>query len=589
MVNKVKAQTNSRFAAENSLRSAMTYLLVVASTHFVVGNNNDMTTQLPRATKGARKLAQMITDYYGSDVPIFPVHPALLLSTDDSTLFVFRGKVKKDSGWYLHEAGRNTSVLSTYSTDVGGSSNLNGLRVRLTHTMSGLGIMAPLYITVYGLTERELSPQEYPTGILVVRVPGLCYAGHMDVRVKEVGFLVFTRSAAHEAGANVSSSTMNFSYYRKHVLLPFIRNVRKILSSSGTDSKSEINDKLTCVSWVDGGMTQLQSIVDSNQQALEEKLKVFTCKQSASRTAVEQACDVSPVFRSINALQKSISMEDLPPGGSLLDCKVRECLGKVKSGLHLKSQKLNSIIELCVCLPGIIAKAAPAPHTVAQGFLHNGMLDATSHCYPDFDKILHTVKRKLSSDELLLCENSFPKLFHHQLTYGYVKDELLNELGFPHDTDVEGNITHRTAGISQESLQRAKVLSHKYQKSLREDRIAECIEKKALIEEERINKCKVIWNGNIMCQDILSQELGETNLDCFGTCTLKMFAKCKMNILKHFVYVRRYKGVVKDKNDGFSFPIKKGTCEITSRGEVNMVKLAYDHRLMPVIMEAPNN
>ena len=48
---------------------------------------------------------------------------------------------------------------------------------------------------------------------------------------------------------------------------------------------------------------------------------------------------------------------------------------------------------------------------------------------------------------------------------------MFYELGFPRDTNLDGNVVERHASISQENQQRSKCLSNKYQCELRQKRI----------------------------------------------------------------------------------------------------------------------
>jgi len=70
-----------------------------------------------------------------------------------------------------------------------------------------------------------------------------------------------------------------------------------------------------------------------------------------------------------------------------------------------------------------------------------------------------------------LCKTSFSELFELYLRDGHVPDKKFEELGFPMDRDVDGETIRRDANISLESRQRAKILTHKYQVHLREERI----------------------------------------------------------------------------------------------------------------------
>ena len=51
---------------------------------------------------------------------------------------------------------------------------------------------------------------------------------------------------------------------------------------------------------------------------------------------------------------------------------------------------------------------------------------------------------------------------------GHVTDDIFEKLGFPMDSDPLGEKVRREAGITQESRQRSKILTHRHQCELRE-------------------------------------------------------------------------------------------------------------------------
>ena len=53
---------------------------------------------------------------------------------------------------------------------------------------------------------------------------------------------------------------------------------------------------------------------------------------------------------------------------------------------------------------------------------------------------------------------------------GHVDDKVFEDLGFPMDMDVDSKKIRRMASINQEPQQRAKILTHKQQVLLREQR-----------------------------------------------------------------------------------------------------------------------
>lgn len=257
------------------------------------------------------------------------------------------------------------------------------------------------------------------------------------------------------------------------MLLPYIQTTRK--NYFGWIPGTPVPEDLSCVSWIDGGMSQLQAIVDGKQQEIEGKLRVYSCKQSASRTAVEQACDVSPFFRSLSKIQTSVTMNDMP---AMYSSPVQQSLRKGLFQMNLGSVKFKSLMDFIGCLPSMVSKAAPTPTTVINGFINNGMLYCNTKCYPDLDKILNTIRRDLTNVEEDLCEKYFKELFQYQLENGHVSDDIYDTLGFPMDIDIEGCEMDRRAKITQESHQRAKCLSHVVQRQQRQSHIDDFIEKK---------------------------------------------------------------------------------------------------------------
>ena len=51
--------------------------------------------------------------------------------------------------------------------------------------------------------------------------------------------------------------------------------------------------------------------------------------------------------------------------------------------------------------------------------------------------------------------------------YGHIPDSLYDELGFANDLDPNENVVRRDETIRRETYQRAKTLSHEYQRQLR--------------------------------------------------------------------------------------------------------------------------
>jgi hypothetical protein len=114
-----------------------------------------------RGTEGSQRLYNIVSDVLGTK-DIYPIQPSLITSTNDTVLFVHKEKFNKK-----HNTG-NKSLISTlidrkvhnvYTTATQ-SSRKPGMRVRLTTTISAGGQVANIYVTVHGLSSKELPIQE---------------------------------------------------------------------------------------------------------------------------------------------------------------------------------------------------------------------------------------------------------------------------------------------------------------------------------------------------------------------------------------------------------------------------------------------
>ena len=147
---------------------------------------------------------------------IFPIRPDLTLSTDDTVQYIFEGKGEAQDSFRLvaSKALEKAGTRSKYMHD--DSKNMCGLRVKLTYTFTGAGTMAPIFISVLGLNEREL-PQDQ---CVALKIKGLSVGGGgVTVGAKQNGILLFMRG---DKGMDKN----RYQIYRDEVLIPFIRESR---------------------------------------------------------------------------------------------------------------------------------------------------------------------------------------------------------------------------------------------------------------------------------------------------------------------------------------------------------------------------
>ena len=192
-----------------------------------------------------------------------PIDSNLYMSTDDTILFIFEGTTAGVSGeWAWKLIDKLNCELSVRSDfEVGEDDKMaGGLRVCLTFTFTASGLTAPPYVVLSGLTTNELSVDECPSGILATKIHGLCKGGN-DICNDGIGWLVFLcadkkNSDANQATEHLSIANKKLVHYNNEVLLPFIRDIRKMLRWKEGQS---VPDSLKACSWFDGDIGQLQT------------------------------------------------------------------------------------------------------------------------------------------------------------------------------------------------------------------------------------------------------------------------------------------------------------------------------------------
>ncbi len=185
-------KSNTQFTAEHSLMSTMSFLHTVATTHFRVFDptKTNATYISDNITEGAKELIRRVK-FANKNRPINCVRPQYLFSTDDTTEYIFLGAdCNRKNKWSLvaNEGIQHKSHKAIYK--VTKKPILLGMRVKMTFTLSGIGGMAPIFITVPYLTEQELSTDN---GFLPLKIKGLCIGGSgLDPHNEGFVFLLFT-------------------------------------------------------------------------------------------------------------------------------------------------------------------------------------------------------------------------------------------------------------------------------------------------------------------------------------------------------------------------------------------------------------
>ena len=508
----VSNKTESRSSAEWSVRSTISYLMVVLSTHFVHAEPSSFhpkRSTLDPSVAAVWNLVEKeinkslsINDIDAAIKQLIPVLPHLVTSTDETTVFITSQLINNKEVWYLFaKAAEDSTVLDSnrrdnYSTSMSGDAHCRGLRITLNNTFTAGGRVAPAFICVYGLTAEEMPGDEIVLQPINGLVIGSDQNGSMDP-----GYICFIRgkydtkkTAEDQHDKDVSDKNDENAYehvdkkartkppskearvaklYRETVYYPFIHSIRT--KHYGMDDSKiddvEVPASLTAVCWMDGCYGQLNLTTREDVLETEAKLKITCNKHSAARTAVEQAADVGPMFKLIKQLLRY--MKQLRACQSPVYQRVVDALNELSSPtckenkkrlVILESHKRKALIAALSKLPSAMS-AAFSPNIVTSAFEDNGQIDRLEGILPSIEALIGTYRGSIPINHYLSnSEHIVQKYYHEVFTTGRIKEESFDAESVVVDRDSAGNEVDRRFGIRKENCQRAKVLSAKTQR-----------------------------------------------------------------------------------------------------------------------------
>ena len=127
---------------------------------------------------------------------------------------MFKGKTNIIEKWHLLSGTGNDNNEKThtcYLTEVGETHDLNGLRLRLLFIMSGISSLAAPFITLSGLTNRELPVDTCPSGVIYIEIEGLCTGASTYLIQGAVDYVAFVRKNS-ASDDRKSAEVRNFEY-----------------------------------------------------------------------------------------------------------------------------------------------------------------------------------------------------------------------------------------------------------------------------------------------------------------------------------------------------------------------------------------
>ena len=169
----------------------MELLCVISATQseVVSEKNSDVEKDIRKASIGVKKLHKVVTKIY-YNLPVFPIHSDLILSTDDTVNYIFEGKGSDNGSFRLISSKENTNSVTRSNYKNEDTNNICGLRVKINYTFSAADTMDPKFISVLGL--REIDPPKeliFLIKITVIYVGG----GGVNAGAQQYGIIIFIR------------------------------------------------------------------------------------------------------------------------------------------------------------------------------------------------------------------------------------------------------------------------------------------------------------------------------------------------------------------------------------------------------------
>ena len=186
-------KTNNRFTAENSLISAMAFIMVVATTHFIIvpKESESIREDMKNASDGVKIMMKLLSSSYNK-LPLFPLKPQYILSSDDTVMYIYEGKGKESDEFHLVSSKAITQAGTRARYKCEDTNTMQGMRCKLNFTYSAIDCCAPIFVSVCGLTEREMPCEP----CINVSVKGLCSRGRVvSAGNRQKGYVMFMRSS----------------------------------------------------------------------------------------------------------------------------------------------------------------------------------------------------------------------------------------------------------------------------------------------------------------------------------------------------------------------------------------------------------
>ena len=528
-------KTEARSIAEWSFRSTISFLMTVSVSHFLYGvqptvfhpKKKDLSNESVLLWNLVEKYHGKMLGISSNDCKMLPVLPNLITSTDEITIFATSSIVNGKESFYIvakpsveTNTKPSSSSRNNYKKTITGDQHCRGIRIVINSTFTAGGLSSPIFVTIYGMTSEEMPSNE----IITIPVPGLTVGSHQDIFSSGIGYVTFVRGGDENQRSQSNSENEDVEMqefttipnsceskesriaqlYREKVYYPFIKHIRVSKYCMDKDTET-IPDSLTAISWMDGANGQIRKITSIQSLMKDEKLKIKTCKHSASRTAVEQAADCGPMFKLMKRIVREMEIPHAAYNNiyQYLEDKINSLSKSSPSSnndtLLLTAHKKKAILATIPKLP-IATGQSFTIENVKKGFILNGQLDSDSKLVPSLTNIIHTYRGDITGTCLEDHEKLFENFYEEAFVNGMVNEILYDLSNIPVDKNHKGEPVLRNMNISLENRQRAKVLSSPVQIEARQLIVDDKKRQHYLRQKAVFDKEQQLYEMNDQCE-----------------------------------------------------------------------------------------
>ena len=250
----------------------------------------------------------------------------------------------------------------------------------------------------------------------------------------------------------------------------------------------------------------------------------------------------------------------------------------------LKVPVRKAMIDHIASCPEIYGKEMQ-PKTTKKGHVENGMEDEETHTYPDMHKMLKTCKLQDFKQEYEnLLFDIFSELYQTIKNNGHIPEEVYDILGFPPDTNYNGDEIEKPYGISHKMRHRAKILIHDLQRKLRHKK-----------EEISVTGIKTKINTDLVVCHYLFKRNDEATKKTFptgeelplGDLQIKDFKPPSVKQLRAFIQICLFDTGTIPNGQGSKVPKNKGNVSEEESGVKNLIWGAHNCRGLPIKLACP--